>query len=501
MPTSKPLKHLVIVLPGIMGSVLRHRDGRDVWALSGGALLEFLKSNSASLRTLQIAQDDPDAPDLGDGIYADRLIGDIYNIPGLIDGAGYSVLVRRTLAGLGGRLIEGNIHTPDPGANFFPFPYDWRRDNRASAAALKRFVDRQLPAWRAHSGNKGAEVIFLAHSMGGLVARYYVEWLGGWEHTRRLITFGTPHRGSLNALDVLSNGFRISGGGFKGVLIGLVQWKYPELFADLTRMVRSFPSVYQLLPYGEVLQTGSAFATIHQTDGIPELSRERAAAALSDFHQPIIDANARNQADSRYRNPTLPVVGVGQNTFQSAYLANGRVELSLLPPAALDPDLADGDGTVPRFSAVPRELDGADQEVLLPEHHGWLTNVDAYLDTLPAALRSLAAGRPGNKLADDLLAARRVSLHVDQLYLAGEPITVEVEMKDDGPPPALRLLVEPVDAAAAPVSLPVSFAERPKAEITIAPEQAPAGLYRVRVEGVDARRAAAIANTTFEVVE
>jgi hypothetical protein len=35
--------------------------------------------------------------------------------------------------------------------------------------------------------------------MGGLVARYYLEVLGGWEKCRALFTFGTPHRGSLNA--------------------------------------------------------------------------------------------------------------------------------------------------------------------------------------------------------------------------------------------------------------------------------------------------------------
>ena len=43
--------------------------------------------------------------------------------------------------------------------------------------------------------------------MGGLVSRYYLEVLGGWRDTRRLITFGTPYRGSLNAVDFAANGF------------------------------------------------------------------------------------------------------------------------------------------------------------------------------------------------------------------------------------------------------------------------------------------------------
>lgn len=39
--------------------------------------------------------------------------------------------------------------------------------------------------------------------MGGLVARYFLEYLEGWRDSSRLVTFGTPYRGSLNALNFL----------------------------------------------------------------------------------------------------------------------------------------------------------------------------------------------------------------------------------------------------------------------------------------------------------
>jgi triacylglycerol esterase/lipase EstA (alpha/beta hydrolase family) len=65
--------------------------------------------------------------------------------------------------------------------------------------------------------------------MGGLVARYYLEVLEGWRDCRALITFGTPYRGSANALNYLANG-------------------YKKLFLDLTEVMRSFSSIYQL-PY------------------------------------------------------------------------------------------------------------------------------------------------------------------------------------------------------------------------------------------------------------
>jgi pimeloyl-ACP methyl ester carboxylesterase len=42
----------------------------------------------------------------------------------------------------------------------------------------------------------GTRVDVVAHSMGGLVARWYVEHGGGAAHVDRLVTCGTPHRGS-----------------------------------------------------------------------------------------------------------------------------------------------------------------------------------------------------------------------------------------------------------------------------------------------------------------
>src|SRR3712207_9200719 len=79
-------------------------------------------------------------------------------------------------------LVEGLGLTR--GQNYFPFPYDWRRDNRASARRLQQQAGAWLQAWRDRSGNADAQLVLVAHSMGGLVSRYFVEALGGWEVTR-----------------------------------------------------------------------------------------------------------------------------------------------------------------------------------------------------------------------------------------------------------------------------------------------------------------------------
>ena len=67
----------------------------------------------------------------------------------------------------------------------------WSLGSVARAAReLAEFVDKV----RAHSG--AAQVDIVAHSMGGLVARYYLTFGGGDGIVKNLITIGSPHRGT-----------------------------------------------------------------------------------------------------------------------------------------------------------------------------------------------------------------------------------------------------------------------------------------------------------------
>lgn len=63
-------------------------------------------------------------------------------------------------------------------------------DIRAAAADLGAEVERIVE----ETGYERIHVI--GHSMGGLIARYYVTRLGGDAHVHTLVTLGTPHRGS-----------------------------------------------------------------------------------------------------------------------------------------------------------------------------------------------------------------------------------------------------------------------------------------------------------------
>jgi hypothetical protein len=69
-----------------------------------------------------------------------------------------------------------------------------------------------LERWQRRTQNREAKLIFICHSMGGLVARWFLEVLGGRDVTRSLITIGTPYQGSVNALDAIVNGLSLGVG-------------------------------------------------------------------------------------------------------------------------------------------------------------------------------------------------------------------------------------------------------------------------------------------------
>lgn len=61
------------------------------------------------------------------------------------------------------------------------------------------YYARELQEYVEDEVYDGGEVSILAHSMGGLASRYYLEELGGDAYVDSLVTLGTPHQGSLLA--------------------------------------------------------------------------------------------------------------------------------------------------------------------------------------------------------------------------------------------------------------------------------------------------------------
>ena len=450
------LRDLVIVLPGISGSTLQ-RDGADVYGLSMTAASSALLTWGASLRALELHD-----PNGDDGIRATGLVKGPHIVPGLAKIDGYASLTRMMAERF--ELVHG-AEGSEAAANYYEFAYDWRRDNRVSAGQLKELVDRQLSIWRRGTRDPDAKTILLAHSMGGLVSRYYLEVLQGWRDCRALVTFGTPFRGSVSALESLANGHRTA-------------------FVDMTRALRSFPSVYQLLPIYPVVHEGNAYRRVSEISGIPGVDRPRAEDALS-FHREIEDAVAKNRDEPCYREgfQLLPIVGTSQRTRQSARLMDGVLTMSDQVPAVGDPWLGDGDGTVPRVSAVPIELSGVRREVFLAERHSSLQVNGTILHSIFEHLRQTQARGTsairGGALRYSLVERAGLSVEVDDVYADTESVCVRARHLDDSGEPLIGK-VEWIDGDHAALARPLRF-ERAGAGWEARLTPLPPGAYRLEV--------------------
>ncbi|MEU0145458.1 alpha/beta fold hydrolase [Streptomyces sp. NPDC006288] len=97
---------------------------------------------------------------------------------GFIDNRSVFVLLRRSLARNGWRRLES--------LNYSPLTCDIR--------AAAELLDRHVEEICARTGHERVDVV--GHSLGGLIARYYVQRLGGDRRVRTLVTLGTPHGGT-----------------------------------------------------------------------------------------------------------------------------------------------------------------------------------------------------------------------------------------------------------------------------------------------------------------
>ncbi|MFD0579240.1 lipase/acyltransferase domain-containing protein [Dactylosporangium darangshiense] len=383
-------KNLVVVLPGIGGSVLADDRGEVVWDAGFGSIRSLLKSpGRLSL------EESPRLHPVG-------LIGSRQLLPGWTVIHGYESLVKQ-LSGL-------------PAANVMLFAYDFRLSVADSAAELDRQVrDRLL---RLGAGDE-RRVVVVAHSLGGLVAAYWLGALGGAALCRGVITLGTPFAGAPKALQIMAN----------GVLGGRL--------TEPVAVLRAWPSLAELLPrypaVWDVAQQRGSYA--HE---LPLAAVRGPAARAYAVHQEI-DAGLR---DAERLPPVDARRGWSHPTLRSARWDGTRLEVGREPPHWLgltgwDAEL--GDGTVPAFCAVPveggRQSPGAGR---VRERHSPLGSA-RFVARLVEAYETYSSLDP---IRDDGTAAAAIGLDIDAEHPAGEPIAVRAGVLGaDGPPAAVGVVV------------------------------------------------------------
>jgi pimeloyl-ACP methyl ester carboxylesterase len=435
---------LIVFLPGITGSVLE-KDGKVLWGNSLPFFYDMVTGNPLAGLTLNAPDNRDD--DCGDGIVATRLVSNIQIVPRLWKLGGYSIFSEK---------LQSRLPL-EAGKNFFEFPYDWRRDNRVSARKLATFCHDKLKIWREASNNDQAKITIVAHSMGGIIARYFIECLEGWKTTRMLISMGTPYRGSLNALDSICNGAIQKIGGVT--------------VADGTETFRSFQSVYQLLPtYGAIDAGDGSFKKAVEVN-LPNMDAARATQALA-FHDEITAARTSNLKEAQYcaaNAMIVPLVGMDQPTNQSAILADGA--LRILKSFADKDD--GGDGTVPQISAIPADYDFSAASFVANTHSA-LPSLDATINHVRGVVSSSTIDRQKYRSLDS---RPTIGIEVDYIYAARMPVTVQASVSD-----YRQTLTATFTDQARP-------AERSQA--TLYPKdgryhceiELPPGMYHVRVQG------------------
>jgi pimeloyl-ACP methyl ester carboxylesterase len=337
-----PARLPLIFLPGIMGSQLVTGDGDEAWPR---AIQTLISSNDEHLDQLQLKDDGYTNCD-GCDIYVGEVLRkiltvDVYDTTiNLIRKAGYT-------------FDDDGI--PEPGENFFLFPFDWRRSAASNAEVLLQYIDYV----RAATGSP--RVNLLAHSQGGLVAEALTSSPASVGRVNRVVTLGTPYFGAAKAT-------------------GSLQYKEPcesEAFGfcvldndEVAKLARNFPGMLELLPSAPYYQyVGSPIYRMYDADGDGiidgALNPSQVRAVLSDQNLALIDQASQWHQSVDSWHPADPqlgltrIVGTGLNSIAS--VIDERVmkctgylwwrKCQLVPHVSFG--YVTGDGTVPRGSAAP----------------------------------------------------------------------------------------------------------------------------------------------------
>lgn len=140
--------------------------------------------------------------------------------------------------------------------------YNWLESNEMSAIRLQTLVEQTLPAYYKKRGKICEKVILVTHSMGGLVARYYTQALGGEEKVLGVINGVQPSIGAVAAYTRMKRGTEVYGSDI------VSEWVMANVLgkdaAEMTAVCAQAPGTLQLLPTPEY---GGNWLTITDPDG------------------------------------------------------------------------------------------------------------------------------------------------------------------------------------------------------------------------------------------
>ena len=312
-------RHFIVVIPGYMGSLLKDKTtDKIVWLDIPGLLKDPFHIASGideMLEKMTYPNDD---------IVPAGIMDQLLFVPPWVKQEQYGRLTDK-LSGWGYDVDPADPAPDDLVA--YTFPYDWRQDNRLSARQLGEAILK----WRER--HDGAKAWLIGHSNGGIVSRWYVEREGGKEHVERMFLMGSPWDGAPKSMRVLMSGFSV---------LGIRRFNAFNLAERMGKVIRSFPSFYQLIPHVNPFLRDEQNELVDVYDGSAWLASDRDRQYLADAQKFNQDLGNDLSVDTVcFFGRQKPTVTTGVVKTQAGKWG----DIQWVETGA-------GDGTVPERSAV-----------------------------------------------------------------------------------------------------------------------------------------------------
>ena len=229
--------------------------------------------------------------------------------------------------------------------NLFVAFYDWRRFNEESAQNyLIPIIDKAL------QNSPSGKVDIIAHSMGGLVARAYIQSNFYRNDVDQLITLGTPHFGSSDAYTLWEGGM-VPGNWDKKWLFKFYLWQQTVVTANTAD---NYDTIHTFIPsIGEMMPTYS-FLVDKATGELKPISE---MAYQNQFLQNLNSLPKIERLITRLRSIAM-IAGTGQGTVNEIPVVARAAEEDKLwtdgMPDPINPERNDfaGDNRVLASSAI-----------------------------------------------------------------------------------------------------------------------------------------------------
>ena len=240
----------------------------------------------------------------------------------------------------------------EEGKDLFTFPYDWRygvsgkfADGTSVADQLKGQIDYIIN--QTDAGKVAGKVNVVAHSMGGLVLKKYVQEHPSDHHVGKVVFVGVPNLGSTKAYKVLmiGDGFGITGLNDE----------------EIKKIGQNMPAIYDLSPsqsYNN--QIGTTLEIVDHSilqgqERIKKLDFNQAQEYLKNNYQANSQGflNANNTQTVDFEN--LNLNGLGIDTYNivgcKIWTLNKMREVNYMGRKSYYGEGLNGDGTVPVASS------------------------------------------------------------------------------------------------------------------------------------------------------